>query len=182
MNFDGGDGVALADVVDDGLVSIGADFAEDGVLAVQPISRHVGNEELRAVGALPGPGFAGISHGQQAGAIELEVGAALIVKLVTGATAARTLGVAPLNHEICNYTVKLQAIVEATLGQVQETGCGHRGLRSKNDQVDIALAGLHRDFFISCHARTISTPGPACKLKAWHTQILSCEESAYLVG
>src|SRR5512143_17694 len=55
-------------------------LAEDGVLAVEPGSRHVGDEELAAVGA-----GAGVGHGQDARAAVLERRVKLVGKGVAGA-------------------------------------------------------------------------------------------------
>lgn len=171
VNLDTHDSVALADTVDHLLVLGGKDLAEDGVLAVEPIRGHVGNEELGAVGALPRPGAAGIGHSQQARLGELQVRAALVVKLVAGAAAARSLGIAALNHEIRNHAVEGESIVEPLGCQVQEAGRRHRRLGGEHRQVDVPLVCLHRDFLVRCHAphhtskrlraQGISAPAPS---------------------
>ena len=157
MNFNGNNLVTLAHSVHHILVGSGEHLSENGVLAVEPLGGHMGDEELGTIGTLPRPGAAGVSHSQQAGLGELQVGATLVIKLVAGATAAGALRVATLNHEICNHTVESQTIIEALAGQVQEAGGGHGSLGSEHREVDIALAGLHRDLLISSHARHHTT-------------------------
>src|ERR1039458_9666521 len=84
----GGDG---GDLLDD-FVALD-DFAEDGVLAGEPVGVGDSDEELAAVGV-----GAGVGHGELAGLLEV-VGRALglVGELVAGATHAGALGVAMAN-------------------------------------------------------------------------------------
>src|SRR5919204_2394871 len=68
-------------------------LAEDGVLAVQPGRRHLGDEELRAVGVGPGVG-----HRQVAGPVEAARPADLVLEGVAGTAAAGAERVAALDH------------------------------------------------------------------------------------
>ena len=62
------------ELVDDGLGLIIRDFTEDGVVAVEPLGRYGGDEELGAVGAvhlaIHAATQAGVRHGQQVRTVE----------------------------------------------------------------------------------------------------------------
>src|SRR5690625_6882933 len=66
------------DGVDDLLARFIGDLAEDGVLAVEPRGLGGGDEELRTVGSASHL-LAGVGHGQQVLAVELELRVDLIV-------------------------------------------------------------------------------------------------------
>src|SRR2546430_2597223 len=91
-----GERVALLDRVDDLLPA--ADLAEDGMLAIKPVGRDVGDEELAAVRVRTGVGH------RQRPALVLAVlaGAQLVLELVPRPAAAGALGVAALDHEVLN--------------------------------------------------------------------------------
>ena len=87
------------------------DFAEDGVLAGEPIGGDCGDEELAAVGA-----GAGVGHRQFAGLVELMARAlGLILETITGATHAGAGRIATLNHEVGNDAMEDGAVVELVL-------------------------------------------------------------------
>src|SRR6266508_878232 len=114
-------------------------LAEDRVLAVQPRRGGDGDEELRPVRVRPGVG-----HGQEAGAVERRsVRRALVLELIPGAAAARSLGVPALDHEIGDDAVKDRAVVQGLglraavtriaplalpAGQLDEVRHGGRGM------------------------------------------------------
>jgi len=96
------------------------DLAEDDVAAVQPRGDNGGDEELRAVGV-----GAGVGHGQQTGAVVLQL-EVLIGKLlaVDGlAASAVTAGeVTTLEHEVGDDSVERRALVaEALLASAEGT-------------------------------------------------------------
>src|SRR5688572_2689368 len=78
------DRVALLDRVDDVLAA--AHLAEDRVLAVEPVGRDVGDEELAAVGVR-----AGVGHAEAADLVLGLTGADLVGELVPRAAAAGAL-------------------------------------------------------------------------------------------
>ena len=68
----------------------GFDFAENGVFAVEPIGRDVGNKELAAVGA-----GAGIGHGKRADFMLVRIAFKFVFEVVTGTAAAGARGISP---------------------------------------------------------------------------------------
>lgn len=97
--------------------------AEDGMLAVQPGRRHVGDEELAARGRAsalamlrtPGPSWRRSAWNSS-------------MKGVARATAAGAGGVAAWDHEVRKHAVEAGAVVIAFLGQEGEVVHGQRGL------------------------------------------------------
>ena len=126
--------VAALDLIDD--ILSGHHMTEDRMFAVQMRGRHMGDEELAAVGV-----GAGVGHGEDAGARMLQGRIDLV-----GEGVARTAGpgsqrTAALDHEIRDNPVEGQAIVEfmplgsgaaaeifRPFGQTDEVGDGQRGL------------------------------------------------------
>ena len=104
------------------------------------------DEELGTVGA-----GARVRHGKHAGAVMLEVRAALVLKTVAGASHARAGGVAALDHEIRNHAVELEAVIEAPGSQVQKGSRRHGRLGSEYRQLDVALGSVDGDILVSCH-------------------------------
>src|SRR5690348_4618610 len=117
------DPVAAADRIHHFLVFHGNDFAEHRVFAVQPRRGHVGDEELAAVGT-----GTGIGHGKHAGLVVFQAGTHLVLETVTRAAAARAFRAATLDHEIGDHAMEAEAVVEAALDEVHETGDRDRGL------------------------------------------------------
>src|ERR687897_1434057 len=99
---DGGHGVDHLHALDD--------LAEDGVLAVEPGCRGLGDEELGPVGV-----GAGVGHGQVAGAVEAVGAADLVLELVAGAATAGPERVAALDHEVGDDPVEDRPLVERPL-------------------------------------------------------------------
>src|SRR5699024_1923000 len=99
------------DVVDDLAGLVIGDLAEDGVVAVEVRGRHDGDEELGTVGAAAAA-LAGVGHGQQVRAIELELRVDLVVEVVARAASAGTQRVAALDHEAGDDAVEHGLVVE----------------------------------------------------------------------
>ena len=68
---------------------------EDGVLAVQPVGDHVGDEELAPVGVR-----AGIGHGKGPDLVLVGVALDFVLEPVAGAAAAAAFRIAALDHEV----------------------------------------------------------------------------------
>src|SRR5438094_146998 len=84
------------------------DLPEDGVLPVQPRRGRHRDEELRPIGVRPRVG-----HGQQAGAVERWAARrTLVLELVAGASPARALRIAALDHEVGDDPVEDRAVVQ----------------------------------------------------------------------
>lgn len=82
---------------------------KDGVLAVQPLCRREGHEELGPVGVGPCVG-----HGQQAGPRVLEFVVDFVVEVLAvdgGPPAPRACWVAALYHKITDDTVKFATVI-----------------------------------------------------------------------
>ena len=97
----------------------------------------VGNKELAAVGA-----WACVCHGQLAGTIVAQARIKFIFKAVTRTAGASALRATTLDHEVADYAVEIQAVVEVVLRQVGEAGNGNRRLVRGQGQVNRALAGF----------------------------------------
>ncbi len=89
--------------------------AKDAVFAIQPVGGNVGDKELAAVGA-----GTGIGHTEDARSIMFESGIELIFELISGSTSACAGGIAPLDHEIVDDTVKGAAIIIAFSSEKEE--------------------------------------------------------------
>ena len=85
------------------------------MLAIQPVGRDVGDEELAAIGVR-----AGIGHGQRADLVAIGIALGLVLELVAGAAAAAGRRVAALNHEILDDAMELRAVIKAFAGQEYE--------------------------------------------------------------
>jgi hypothetical protein len=88
------------------------------MLAVQPRSRCQCDEELRAVGV-----GSGIGHAENACAAVLELGADLVLELLsidTLTSSTGTRGIASLNHEVWYYAVEYQAVEVVALRKRRE--------------------------------------------------------------
>src|SRR5690606_2001693 len=134
FQLDGLDLVALLDRVDH-FHAVG-DLAEHGVLAVQPRARDMGDEELAAVGAR-----ARVGHGEHAALVAQAV-VGLVLEAVAGAAGAGAVRAAALDHEVVDEAVEVQAVVEATPGQVGEVGDRQRGLLGLELDADRAAVGV----------------------------------------
>lgn len=137
--FDGdlGHHIALLDRVDDVLAC--GDFAEHGMLSIEPRARDVGDEELGTVGVR-----AGIGHRENARASVLQRGVEFIGKLVAWAASSCAVWAAGLNHEVRDYAMKLQAIVKAFFGKVFKVLDSLGSLVGEQLALDGAAAGLNR--------------------------------------
>src|SRR5690606_19819887 len=105
--------VALANGIDHILAR--DNLTKDGVLAVKVGLGGVGDEELAAIGV-----GASIRHRNDARVMLERVAARFVLELVAGAAASGAGGVATLNHEVADYTVEEDAIVEALACQKDE--------------------------------------------------------------
>ena len=106
------------------------------MLAVQPVRRVVGNEELAAVG-----GRTGVGHSQDAGAIEGKFGHDLILEGVTGAAGAGAGRIARLRHKALDDTVERRVVIVAQVGQRHEVVHCDRRLILEQINHDVALVG-----------------------------------------
>ena len=135
------DDIVLGDAVDDFLVIAADHGAEYSVLAIQVRRRAVGDEKLAAVGA-----WSCIGHRQDAGLVVTQFGHEFVFEVVAGTAHAAALRTAALDHEIADDAMKLQSIIVAALGQVDEIGNGDGGLIGKKVDIDGAFAGFHDGF------------------------------------
>jgi hypothetical protein len=105
--------------------------AENRVLAGEPERGDLGDEELAAVGV-----WAGVGHGQQPGAIELQLPNNLVNETITRAAGAVAKRIAALNHEFRDHPVKDRPIVERPRGALPGDGIGPLpGAGGKPDEV-----------------------------------------------
>ena len=116
-DHDGFHDVALLDRVDDILAF--ENLAKHRMLAVQPRSGDVGDEELRAVGV-----GAGVGHRQDAGCVVFEIGMKFVFKRVTRPASSRAIGAAALDHEVGDDAMKCEAVVKTVRGQLFEVRHG----------------------------------------------------------
>ena len=100
--------------------------------AVQPGGLNGGDEELRTVGA-----GACVSHCQQVGLGEGELGVNLVLELVAGAANAHAQGVATLNHEVLDDAVEHDVLVQG--GVHDFTGAGVLPLTGAVSEADEVL-------------------------------------------
>lgn len=134
QNFDTSDFIALRNGIDNGL-AIG-DFAENGVLAIQPGGWNVGDEKLTSVCA-----GTRIGHGQQTWLGELQRRSAFVFKSIARTATSCAGWVAPLDHEIVDHTVKSEPVVKTALGEVQEIGNGDRRFGGEQGKINGAFGG-----------------------------------------
>src|SRR5258706_662580 len=131
------------------------DLSENRVDAVQMPLRRVADEELAAAGVL-----AGVGHGQRSRDVLVDVLLCLALDLVARAAgadrplAALRVGVAALNHEVGDHTVKLGAVVEPGAGELLEVGDGIGHLIGEQLQLDHASRGVHHDSLIGHQVST----------------------------
>src|SRR5262249_38233769 len=84
-------------------------FAEDGVLAREPLRRRNSDEELRAVGVR-----ASVSHRQFARFVEIMRRAfGFVFELISGPPEAGSGGVASLDHETWDDAMENRAVIES---------------------------------------------------------------------
>ena len=142
------DDIAAGNLIDH--ILTGDDMAEDGMLAVQPGGRHMGDEELAAVGVR-----AGVGHGEDAGAGVGQARVDLVGEGIAGAAGAGAQGAAALNHEIGDDAVELEAVVElvalhlgaaaeflGAFSEADEVGHSERGLGVFEHADNFTLAGV----------------------------------------
>lgn len=147
-------GIHLGDLGYNLLGSSVSYLAKDGVVVVQVRGRRHGDKELGTVGA-----WAGISHGQQEWAIELQLRVEFILELVSRATAAGAGRVAALNHEVIDDAVEdctvieragllalcvLGGVVLLALGQADEVFNGYRCMVTEEIDNNVTVVGMHR--------------------------------------
>src|SRR5271165_665471 len=84
-----------------------ANLAEDRMLAVQPVGRDMGDEELAAVRVRTG-----IGHRQRTHLMKIWVAFGFIRKSIPRAAASTPHGIAALNHEVCDHAMENGPIVE----------------------------------------------------------------------
>lgn len=144
MNGDGIDGVTLFDGIDD-ILTFG-DFAEDGVLAIEPGGSDVGDEKLASVGS-----GACVGHGENTGNVMLEVGAAFVFKFVAGTTATCSCRVSALNHEVGDDAVEGDAVIKSLVCQIEEIGGSDGSFGGKDGKLDVSLVGVKCDIFVRSH-------------------------------
>ena len=110
------------------------------MFAVQPGGWDVGDEELASVGV-----WAGIRHGKDAGLGVFEGLVDLVWETVTGAAASGAGGIAALDHEVFDDSVEGDAVIEASLGEVQEVGGGDGDFGGENRAFDGPAGGFEDD-------------------------------------
>ena len=151
-DFDLFDFVALGDGIDD-ILSFGH-FTEDGVFAVEVRRGNMSDEKLAPIGA-----GAAVGHGENTRLVVFEAGSDFVAKFVSRAARAGSGGIAALNHEVCNHAMEGNAVVIATLSEVDEVGHGHRGLGGEKGRFDVALVGFHENADIGHQTGSISFVG-----------------------
>ena len=66
---------------------------------------------------------------------------ALTFELVAGATHSCTRWVAALDHEVVDYTVENDSVVESARSKIEETSACDRCVSGEKCDVDVALVG-----------------------------------------
>jgi hypothetical protein len=141
VNRNGIDFVALANRINN-LLAFG-DLAENRVPTVQMRCGIMSDEKLGAIGAR-----ASICHRENTCFGVLQIGVKLICEFVTWAAATAASRIAALDHEICDHSVKRNAVVVTTLGEVQEIRASHRRFGGIHRGLNIACGGVECDFNI----------------------------------
>ena len=132
------------DRVDDLARVLVGDGSENGVLALQPLRGHGGDEELRSVGALA-QAASGVGHGQNVGDREGQGGVDLVVEDVSGASGAGAQRVPALNHETRDDPVEDNTVVQGGVGLLTGARIGPGLLpRRQSDEVRDCFRGLFR--------------------------------------
>jgi hypothetical protein len=129
---------------DNGQGSLVSDLAEDDVAAVQPGGHDGGDEELGAVGV-----GASVGHGQQTGAVVLQLEVLIGKLLAVDGLAASTVTageVTALEHEVGDDSVEGRALVaEALLAGAESTEVGGGLGDNVVIEVEVDAAGLLLD-------------------------------------
>ena len=148
----------MFDGIDD-VLAIGH-LPEDRVLAIEVWSGTVRDEKLGAVGA-----GTGIGHRQHTRRTVAELWMELIGELVARTAAARSSGVAALDHEISDYAVKLDVVVVTAAGEIEEIRAGEGSLGCVKRGFDVACVGVDGDFDVghgggaNTDFHVLATPG-----------------------
>ena len=95
-------------------------MSEDRMLAIEPRCCNMRDEELASIRSR-----ACIGHRKDTGAIMPEIRAEFIGESVSRAAGSITLRASALDHEIIDYPVELQSIIERNTGfiHIQDTFC-----------------------------------------------------------
>ena len=123
-----------------------SDFAEDGVVHVEPWGGCGGDEELAAVGA-----GAGVGHGEKSWLIKFDIAGAFVFEVFApdGFAAAPGSGrVAALDHELLNDAVKDHVVVIAALAVGGEVFAGLWRDVVKEIECDRTLSGFECYFHL----------------------------------
>ena len=111
--------------------------------------------------------------------------------LVAGPPHARAGGIAALNHEIRDHTVKFEPVIKPLGSQIQKGSRRHGRLGSKHRQLDVALGSMDGDIFVSCHgymlnarkgmvkAYCVQSPGPSVISRPFLRRTFPCREKEY---
>ncbi len=130
-------GIALTNRIDDILTS--NHFAEHGMAPIQVRLGRVRDEKLAAIGVR-----SRIGHRQRTGFVAQWVIGQFIFESIAGTAGAATGGIAALDHEIRNDTMKANAIIEAGARQKHEIVNRLRGVFRIQIEIDRALACFER--------------------------------------
>ena len=129
--------IVLAEIADRVPHRFSLDYqTKDRMLKIERPQRSFGDEELRVVGVVRRFG-----HRDQAGAIVLQIDIELIVESDSRTTGAVPVGVAPLDDEVVEHSMKDQTVVEAALRKPFDVvGHTRHEVIERVDQ-DVAVSG-----------------------------------------